>query len=92
VAAAVLVAVPTTAATVGPTGRASAQRIPALYRNCSNFNTRYPHGVGKRFARDKTTGAPPVTTFRRSTVLYNRAMSYNRGLDRDKDGVACEKD
>jgi hypothetical protein len=57
----------------------------------TNFNKRYPHGVGKRFARDRTTGTTPVTTFKRSTLLYNRAMSYNRGLDRDKDGVACEK-
>jgi Excalibur calcium-binding domain len=32
-----------------------------------------------------------VTNFKRSTLLYNRAMSYNRGLDRDKDGIACEK-
>ena len=23
--------------------------------------------------------------------LYRLAMSYNRGLDRDKDGIACEK-
>jgi Excalibur calcium-binding domain len=92
VAAAVLVAVPATTASVRPSGAASAQRIPLLYRSCKNFNARYRHGVGKRLARDRTTGAPPVTTFRRSTLLYNRAMSYNRGLDRDKDGVACEKE
>jgi hypothetical protein len=24
-------------------------------------------------------------------VIYNRAMRWNKGLDRDKDGVACEK-
>jgi hypothetical protein len=24
-------------------------------------------------------------------VVYNLAMKYNRGLDRDKDGIACEK-
>lgn len=41
-------------------------------------------------ARDRTTG-DPVTNFYRSTKLYNLAMSYNRGLDRDRDGVACEK-
>jgi Excalibur calcium-binding domain len=40
-------------------------------------------------ARDQTSGEP-VTNFRRSTRLYNQAMSYNRGLDRDKDGIACE--
>jgi len=32
-----------------------------------------------------------VTTFRRSNTLYSRAMSYNKELDRDKDGIACEK-
>jgi hypothetical protein len=46
--------------------------------------------VGKVGAHDKTSGVP-VTTFKRSTRLYRIAMSYNRGLDRDKDGIACEK-
>jgi len=61
-----------------------------LYRNCTNLNKRYPHGIGKRLARDKTSDEP-VRNFRRSTPLYLTAMSYNRGLDRDKDGIACEK-
>jgi hypothetical protein len=39
---------------------------------------------------DQLTGTP-VTNFYRSTRLYNIAMSYNRGLDHDKDGIACEK-
>jgi Excalibur calcium-binding domain len=33
----------------------------------------------------------PATSFKRSTKLYKLAMPYNRGLDRDKDGIACEK-
>jgi hypothetical protein len=49
-------------------------------------NARYPHGVGKVHARDKTS-ATPVTTFKRSNPLYYRY----KGLDRDKDGIACEK-
>jgi hypothetical protein len=53
-------------------------------------NKRYPHGVGKVGARDKTSGTP-VTNFKRSGRLYRLAMSYNKGLDRDKDGIACEK-
>lgn len=65
-------------------------RIPALYKNCTNLNKKYRHGVGKVNARDKTSGTP-VTTFKRSNTLYKRAMSYNKGLDRDKDGIACEK-
>jgi len=63
---------------------------PPLYKNCTNLNKKYPHGLGKLGARDRTSGTP-VTNFKRSTKFYNLAMSYNRGLDRDKDGVACEK-
>ncbi len=63
---------------------------PKLFKNCTNLNRTYPHGIGRAGARDKTSG-DPVTNFKRSTALYNKAMSYNRGLDRDKDGVACEK-
>jgi hypothetical protein len=33
----------------------------------------------------------PVRNFKHSTRLYRTAMRYNRGLDRDKDGIACEK-
>jgi hypothetical protein len=73
-----------------PTVGATVELIPRLWRNCTNYNKRYPHGVGRRLARDKTSGTP-VTTFRRSTLLYSRAMRYNRGLNRDKDGIACEK-
>ena len=47
-------------------------------------------GGGRLHAHDATSGTP-VTNFKRSTTLYNLAMSYNRGLDRDKDGIACEK-
>lgn len=63
---------------------------PALYKNCTAFNKKYAHGVGRTNARDKTSGKP-VTTFRRSTRLYRIAMSYNSDLDRDRDGIACEK-
>lgn len=86
----VLLAAPTGAMPDRAKGPSAVSLIPRLYKNCTNLNKRYPHGVGRRLARDKTSGEP-VTNFRRSTVLYRRAMSYNRGLDRDKDGIACEK-
>lgn len=74
---------------------ASAAPAPKSYKNCTELNKVYPHGVGKWGARDKTTGKP-VTTFRIDNTLY----SYNDGgarhwgeydLDRDNDGIACEK-
>jgi hypothetical protein len=54
-------------------------------------NKRYPHGDGKVGARDHVTSGEPVTNVKRSSRLYRIPMSYNRGLDRDKDGIACEK-
>ena len=64
--------------------------IPARWKNCKAVNKRYPHGVGRYGAHDKTTGVP-VTNFKHSTRLYKTAMHYNKGLDRDHDGIACEK-
>jgi hypothetical protein len=69
---------------------AARETIPARWKNCTIVNKRFPHGVGKLRAHDRTSGTP-VTNFRRSTLIYLRAMRYNRGLDRDKDGIACEK-
>lgn len=63
-----------------------------VYKNCTAFNAKYKHGVGKKGAKDKVSGkSKPVTTFKRSTAIYKKAMANNSGLDRDKDGVACEK-
>ena len=85
--AVVLAAIVATAlALAGPASAA----MPPVYKNCTASNKKYAHGLGRANARDKTSG-DPVTTFRRSTRLYRIAMSYNKGLDRDKDGIACEK-
>jgi hypothetical protein len=56
------------------------------YSNCTALHKRWPHGVGRWGARDHTSGTP-VTTFKRSNLLYRQ----NSHLDRDKDGIACEK-
>ena len=68
----------------------AAEAVPAKWKNCTTVNKRFAHGVGKSGARDRTSGRP-VTNFKKSTSLYNEAMRANRGLDRDKDGIACEK-
>jgi hypothetical protein len=75
-------------ATVAGTANAA---IPAQWKNRAHVNRTFPHGLGKVGAHDRTTSGAPVTNFKRSTRLYRIAMSYNRGLDRDKDGIACEK-
>ncbi|MFZ0529257.1 MAG: excalibur calcium-binding domain-containing protein [Propionicimonas sp.] len=60
------------------------------FKNCTAMNKVYPHGVGKVGARDHTSGQR-VTTFKKSTSLYKKIIAYRSGLDRDKDGIACEK-
>jgi hypothetical protein len=71
---------------------AAAGKVSSIWKNCTSVHTRYAHGVGRLNARDHTrSGTGGVTTFKRSTRLYNAAMRYNSGLDGDKDGVACEK-
>lgn len=87
----VMVAVVTTALTAVPLSvNAAEAAVPAKWKNCTTVNKRLPHGVGKASARDHTSGRP-VTNFRHNTKLYNEAMRANRGLDRDHDGIACEK-
>jgi len=88
--AAVLLSVPAQANNDAPSTRTDNSGIPSLHKNCAALNRKYPHGLGRANARDRTSG-DPVTNFKRSTKQYKLAMSYNRGLDRDKDGIACEK-
>ena len=60
---------------------------PRVFKNCTAVNKVYKHGIAKNFKVIKTanglTGHPFV-----GTNLY---AAQPRTLDRDKDGVACEK-
>ena len=61
---------------------------PKKYANCTALNKVYKHGVAKKKGvKDKTSGVP-VTTYTVNLAVYN--LNY-RSLDRDKDGIACEK-
>lgn len=60
------------------------------FKNCTALHKVYPHGVGKSNAVDKTSGRR-VTNFKHSTSLYKKIIGYHKGLDRDHDGIACEK-
>ncbi|GAA0585351.1 excalibur calcium-binding domain-containing protein [Paractinoplanes ferrugineus] len=69
---------------------APAQALPKAvkYKNCTALNKVYKHGVAKKGGKDKVKGATkPVKNFTVYTAAYNK----NPTLDRDKDGVACEK-
>ena len=62
------------------------------FKNCTELQKTYKNGVGRANATDKVKGrAKPVTTWKRDTAVYNRAIKANGRLDADRDGVACEK-
>ena len=58
------------------------------FANCTAMHLKYPHGVAKSGGVDMVSGKPrsPQPAYYVSTGLYNA----NSGMDRDKDGVACE--
>lgn len=77
-------------------GTPKAPPRPRAYRSCAAMQSgMWPHGVGRAGASDKTSGTP-VTTFAVSTTGYRmndgwvvRLRQYD--LDRDNDGIACER-
>lgn len=79
-------AVTTVALAATVTVTASPAEAAQHFSNCTELNQSYPHGVGRPGAVDQTSGAP-VTAFKRDRALYEA----NKGLDRDKDGIACEQ-
>src|SRR5690348_2129616 len=89
---AAIAALPISTAPAAPPATAAAKS----YRNCTALHRAYPHGVGRPGAHDHTSGTP-VTTFKRSSALYahndgkSPLYSGEHDLDRDNDGIACEK-
>jgi len=64
--------------------------IPARWKNCTAVRKIYPNGIGRSGAHDKTKGNPS-TSFKRSNALYAKAIKFNKRLDGDRDGIACER-
>jgi len=89
------VAITALALSAGPAAT-HASTTAKSYKNCSALNKDYRHGVGRQGARDKTS-TTPVTTLKRINTLYahndggTRRYPGEYDLDRDNDGIACEK-
>ena len=81
-AAAVVIPTSASASTISATAAA-----PVHFTSCAKLHAKFPHGVGLVGAKDHVAkGSKPVTSFARNKAWYLK----NTGLDRDKDGVACE--
>jgi hypothetical protein len=65
-----------------PKGRHSESRkcVPVKYKTCASLRTVYPKGVARDAKSAASTGAIVDATWYR----------LHAGLDRDKDGIACE--
>jgi hypothetical protein len=88
-AAGVASAATASAATASAATVSAATASAVKFANCAALNRKYPHGVGQTTARDHVARPSdrPVTSFYRNNALY----AANRSLDRDHDGIACEK-
>jgi hypothetical protein len=78
------------AASDRPTVGATVEFIPRLWRNCTNYNKRYPHGVGRRLARDKTSGTP-VTTFSAAHCSTAARCATTAGLTATRTGSPARR-
>jgi hypothetical protein len=79
---------------------ASAHPPAGAFESCRELNRVYHHGVGRVGARDHvSTGSPRVTNWTRNTRVYHlndgrvgtRPGVGQYDLDRDNDGIACER-
>lgn len=71
-----------------------AEAATPKFKNCTALNAKYPGGVAKsakvkntKKVRGKTVPAKSSRKPKVSKSLYNA----NKRLDRDKDGIACER-
>ncbi|SDS85227.1 Excalibur calcium-binding domain-containing protein [Nocardioides scoriae] len=89
VATAVLTTTLGAAGAIGMAAPAQAHTT-GIHDNCTKLNAKWKHGVGRANAVDKTSGEK-VRNFYHNTKVYKTAVAHNSTLDRDKDGIACEK-
>lgn len=55
------------------------------FKNCTELNRVYPHGVAKKGYKKTASG------YTDKPFVNNKLYKANQGSDRDKDGVACER-
>ena len=63
------------------------------YKNCSALNKVYPGGVSQNGAVDMTkkNGKLIAAKPKKGATVDDAVYEANKKLDRDKDGIACEK-
>lgn len=81
---------------VAPAGSVAAPPVAAAkakaYKNCTALNKAYKHGVKKSSSTKDVVRSGGKATKKASKAKASKALyNANKKLDRDKDGIACEK-
>ncbi len=82
------------AATAVAGGATTAQAAPTVYKNCDAVHRVYSGGIAKKSVTKNRVTSGGKTTYRalKGTVKKDDALyNANKKLDRDADGIACEK-
>jgi excalibur calcium-binding domain-containing protein len=70
----------------------TASAAVTTYRNCASLNRVYKHGVKKSSSSKDVVRSNGKITKKSSSAKTSAALyQANKKLDRDKDGIACEK-
>lgn len=84
---------------IGTSVPIEADAASGIYKNCTTFNKQYQKGVAKSSkTKNKVISRTNKVSYKAlskgtkiSSQIYKKAMINNNDLDRDKDGIACER-
>jgi len=61
------------------------------FKNCSAVNAKFPGGVANKSSAQNKNKKGELVQSTQSFVVDKKIYNANKGLDRDKDGIICEK-
>jgi hypothetical protein len=69
----------------------NAQAIPEKkFKNCTALNKEYPGGVAEKVTSVNKNKVGVLQESKKVPKVSSKVYKENKGLDRDKDGIACE--
>ena len=61
------------------------------FKNCTAVNAKYPGGVANNASAQNKNKKGELVASTATFVVDKKIYNANKGLDRDKDGIICEK-
>lgn len=60
------------------------------FKNCTSLNKEFPGGVAEKATSVNKNKAGVIQESKNAPKVSSKIYKENKGLDRDKDGIACE--